>query len=221
MIYPYLVAGASGAELTQTQLSEKLLAVNKIYRQVGLHFSAAPIEVVQNYKWSHFGLAKKDIARAIRDYEHKTDGVEVYFIGDNESVVDYDTRATGRANVDGIIIRSNASGVSLAHEIGHVCGLKDIYIDTNCQELHQPLREQWAPSDWSNGTGCRYYSTMKCPLDLIPLLLMHGVGVENRSDIPLGPIRGLLKDDTVSGRRNLGNAAVGRSAMLIYPPHTR
>ena len=45
-------------------------------------------------------------------------------------------------NVDGIIIRSNASGVSLAHEIGHVCGLKDIYIDTNCQELHQPLREQ-------------------------------------------------------------------------------
>ena len=32
---------------------------------------------------------------------------------------------------------------------------------------------------------------------------------------------GLVKDRAAAGGRSLGNAAVGRSAMIVYPPHTR
>ena len=37
------------------------------------------------------------------------------------------------------------------------------------------------------------------------------------------PLAGLLVglSSTLVGGRSLGNAAVGRSAMIVYPPHTR
>ena len=221
LIYPYLIVGDSGAELSQEQLNQKLEVVNMIYRQVGLHFNSAPIQTIDNYKWSRFGLAVRAIGRAIRDHEHKTDGVEVYFIGGSADIVDYDCRALGRANSDGVVVACNSSGRVLAHEIGHVCCLADIYIDKECQEQYSPLRRTWMPNDWNNGTGSRYYEPGKCPLDLLPHILMFGVENDVHIDIPRGSVRGMVDDKTSSTGRSLGQGAVGRNTMLIYPPHTK
>lgn len=221
LIYPYLIVGAPGAELLQEQLNQKLEVVNMIYRQVGLRFIAAPIQIIDNYKWSKFGLAVRAVGRAIRDYEHKTDGVEVYFIGGSADIVDYDCKALGRANSDGVVITCNASGIALAHEIGHVCRLADVYIDKECQEQYSPLRITWMPDDWSNGTGSRYYEPGKCPLDVLPQILMFGVENDVHIDIPRGSVRGMVNDKTSSTGKSLGQGAVGRNTMLVYPPHTK
>ena len=221
LIYPYLIVGAPGAELLQEQLNQKLEVVNMIYRQVGLRFIAAPIQIIDNYKWSKFGLAVRAVGRAIRDYEHKTDGVEVYFIGGSADIVDYDCKALGRANSDGVVIACNASGIALAHEIGHVCRLADVYIDKECQEQYSPLRITWMPDDWSNGTGSRYYEPGKCPLDVLPQILMFGVENDVHIDIPRGSVRGMVNDKTSSTGKSLGQGAVGRNTMLVYPPHTK
>ncbi|MBQ5550129.1 MAG: hypothetical protein IIT32_03625, partial [Bacteroidales bacterium] len=217
----YLIVGAPGAELLQEQLNQKLEVVNMIYRQVGLRFIAAPIQIIDNYKWSKFGLAVRAVGRAIRDYEHKTDGVEVYFIGGSADIVDYDCKALGRANSDGVVITCNASGIALAHEIGHVCRLADVYIDKECQEQYSPLRITWMPDDWSNGTGSRYYEPGKCPLDVLPQILMFGVENDVHIDIPRGSVRGMVNDKTSSTGKSLGQGAVGRNTMLVYPPHTK
>ena len=220
-VYPYLIVGDVGAELTECQLLDKLTEVNKVYRQVGLRFSSAPIEVIDNYEWSRFGLSKRGICRDIRNYAHKTDGVEVYFIGNGTEMVEYSTKAIGRANSDGIVIRCQAPGRTLVHEIGHVCGLTDIYSDDGCAEQLRPLQKAWMPSDWNNGTGSRFYSPDKCLLDLIPQLLMYGIGSGNHVDIPQGFVRGLLRNRKDPSQEESGNAAVGRSAMIVFPPHTQ
>ena len=219
-LYPYLITGAPGAELSQEQLSERLHSVNMIYRQVGLHFSLSPLVLIDNPEWSHLGLAKMSITREIQNYAHHTDGVEVYFIGGQGDVVDYDRRALGRGNANGVVISCNAMGRVLAHEIGHVAGLADVYVDGNCVEQYQPVRKEWMPDDWANGTGSRFYSSGTAPIDLLPHLLMFGTDNSIHFDIPSGSVRGFVENQR-SHQRSLGNAAVGRSTMLIYPPHTK
>ena len=220
LIYPYLIAGAPGADLTQAQLAEKLLVVNKIYRQVGLHFSAEPLETINNFRWSDLGLAKRSVGKDIRNYMHKTDGVEVYFIGGEGGLVDYDRPALGRANSDGVVVCCRASGRVLAHEIGHVCRLADVYTDETIPEQHAALRQAWMMRDWSNGTGSRFYATGKCPLDVLPNILMYGTENDRHLDIPTGSVRGLVENRTTH-IKSMGNAAVGRSTMIVFPPHTK
>ena len=48
-------------------------------------------------------------------------------------------------------------------------------------------------------------------------------GVENdvHIDIPRGSVRGMVNDKTSSTGKSLGQGAVGRNTMLVYPPHTK
>ena len=50
---------------------------------------------------------------------------------------------------------------------------------------------------------------------------MFGVENDVHIDIPRGSVRGMVDDKTSSTGRSLGQGAVGRNTMLIYPPHTK
>lgn len=98
-------------------------------------------------------------------------------------------------------------------------GLYDIYtlnVENQLSDGEQGLKISFLPDDWSNGTGCRFYSPLLIQSDIIRRMLMHGVRMKEygQSDIPSGRIWGRAKDHV------LGNLSVGRSNMLRFPPRS-
>ena len=217
-IYPcviHLEDSEQVSPIDQPYLDSLLAEVNTIYRQVGMHFTyAAPILNVTNTIWARFGLSNLRIAGTIRDKMSGTDGLEVYFIPGQLSGTGKGSRKMGEWAPRGIILRNSANAKTFAHEIGHACGLYDIYIDHDdavSSFLVENVRLEWMNDDWSNGTGCRFYNPVLRQRDVVQRLLMYGNAHESKSDIPRGLVHGLSADDEA------GAVKVGRDWMLLSP----
>ena len=52
-------------------------------------------------------------------------------------------------------------------------------------------------------------------------VILFGVENDVHIDIPRGSVRGMVNDKTSSTGKSLGQGAVGRNTMLVYPPHTK
>lgn len=90
----------------------------------------------------------------------------------------------------GIIIAEDANWLTMAHELGHALGLKDIQVCGIAKTMPKPgTKEEWCPKDWSNG----YYAKRKGyhPV-LTERLLMNNDGANrlDRLDIPSGQVFG-------------------------------
>ena len=114
---------------------------------------------------------------------------------------------------------------TLAHELGHACGLNDIYLeDGNDVLVEGPCSKERAPLDWNNGTSSRYYP---CGLEqsrLVRRLLMFGTTGNRLGVIPRGPVEGAWCSESVdqeTGRKTLrwsiSNAPVGLNSLNRQP----
>ena len=132
------------------------------------------------------------LRREIANLTQNSFGLEVYFID----------RIGGniKANNDeyGIVVSTNWTSDTLAHEIGHSFGCADVY-PTHWDNARISLpdnvvRREHAPLDWNNGDGSRYYSPNLTQMKLIERVLMCGYNVGlDRRDMPSGPIYGFNK----------------------------
>ena len=104
-------------------------------------------------------------------------------------------------DIYGIVLSSNATAVTLAHEIGHAFGCPDIYPNRKVGNMfiQAQIRPYAAllPQDWNNGDGGRYYSVNTTCEDLICRLLMYGIHSGNRRDLSFGSIHGVLRDGSI------------------------
>ena len=203
-VYPCAIhSELMASPITDAHVSSLLGGVNAIFRQVGLHFSlGAPLTNVTNDAWARDGLTTSSIGAQIRNLMSGTDGLEVYFIAGNGN----DDEPAGSYTSYGIIVKDSADAIVLAHEIGHACGWPDIYIKRGGvvpDDLNKGLNSSLMPSDWNNGTGCRFYDPFLLQRDIILRLLMNGVKAEPQSDIPLGGVFGQAEDG-VTGMMNVG-----------------
>lgn len=119
--------------------------------------------------------------------------------------------------MDGITIEAGATGRTLAHEIGHACGLKDIYTSldlngTNVSLENTPVQLAFLPGDWCHDAPNGGYGPLKHP-EIVIRLLMLGIDIQNAVDIPSGAVLGLNKN----GQTNLVN--VGLEHMNRQPSH--
>jgi len=98
--------------------------------------------------------------------------------------------------VDGLTISSNATARVLAHELGHACGLNDVYsrFPVRHPTIFLPnafLQEAWLQEDWcSDLPNGGYAAACSQPL-LVQCLLMLGVDLSQAQDLPAGEIYGL------------------------------
>ena len=214
-IYPYTISkeGRQSA-VTEERLQNLIDEVNVIFRQAGMHFSkGGPIVSWENDVWAEAGLTDGIVARRIRGQlgSAREDGVNVFFIPGRGEKLRRKWRepiGTTESPKCMIIIRESASGASLAHEIGHCCGLCDIYVERASDRSTSADRvviRNFMEDDWNNGTGCRFYPTGLSMEFLSKRLLMYGVGGEAAFDIPLGPIEGMAKDKG-QGKLNVGQS---------------
>ena len=93
----------------------------------------------------------------------------------------------------GMAVRANAKLNTLAHEIGHACGLEDLYIAYYpCGGLVS--EDKVTPLNWSGGEGTGYYSPTRSYCDLTYRCLMDAARpATTRADIPLDGIMMMQK----------------------------
>ena len=177
-------------------VSNMVANANKLYEQIGVSFYIDNIAYTNSDAFLDLGYNNniQDLVRRRKlvNLTRHSLGLEVYFID----------RIGGRtiANNDdyGIVISTNWTENTLAHEIGHSFKCADIYPthenNVNIGLADNVIRKERAPLDWNNGDGCRYYSPYLTQMDLIGRLLMCGhAGVGLRKDMSSGPIFGLSK----------------------------
>jgi len=186
--YHYAVDAAS--------VSNFVIGVNKVYEQIGVSFYLDSISYTNKDTWldiSGRGTGSNTVKRReLVNVESNTGGLELYFVNKvgRISVANHDQY--------GIVLSTNATIMTLAHEIGHAFGCADVYpVQKRNHEVHIPDNAVCAghePMDWSNGTGCRYYSVGVVQEDIIRRLLMCGHGYPERYDLSLGSIYGFSAD---------------------------
>jgi hypothetical protein len=143
----------------------------------------------------------------ITSYTNGTGGVEIYFVREfqgNDPPVGVYEGQDGR----GIVISSNALASVLGHEIGHGCGLKDIYDSKGGVSVGTNLvKEAWEPQDWNSGPSPQYYVPSRAQEVLVRSLLMYGGALTFEAyDIPIGEVYGVKWGSTnyVAGQVKVG-----------------
>ena len=189
-----------------TAVSNMVRGVNKIYEQIGVSFYIDSICHTNNEKWLSLrkkskGKCNLELRSELVSLTNNTQGLELYFV---------DRVADGvKANHDdyGIVIGTNVTAKTIAHEIGHAFGCADVYpTQKKNPKIHIPdatVCEDHEPMDWSNGTGCRYYSVGIDQEELIKRLLMCGRSYQARYDMSSGLIYGFTKHGE-DGRVDVG-----------------
>lgn len=180
---------------------DDLAEINQIWRQAGMEFywgTTTNIAGQENFN----ELRNED--DGIWDFCSSltcTNGIRVLF-------VDRIIPASGSSNLENAVTLGGINGVSygiaipsdcetqtFSHEIGHACGLADIYLvaPSSPGNPNPAIWESLDPSDCpSDGTGPTFYAASAFKAETIPKLLMFGFGpIEGRGDISRGRIRGV------------------------------
>ncbi len=192
--------------------------INQIYNQVALSFSIGSVSFTNDTRLSDLVYSDAAQRNAICAITNNTDGLELYFIRHLEG------RPTAFYRSDGIVIGPRANVRSVAHEIGHACGMKDVYDRASGTGLVVegfPAKNRM-PHDWG------WYPSETTQADILGRLLMYGYTSDSKADIPFGDVYGLYYVNSwnpISGGYDrdwrLGLAPVGFEAHATRCPVSR
>ena len=182
---------------------QMLKEVNDLYAQVGMTFYLDSMTItncpVAYDAHRHLPSTNGNLNfRQIANFSSATGGLECYFINsfvDAEDVV-------GLNCDSGLLLTKSATAVDWAHEIGHACGLNDIYWEKGDGLIPDSRKFVCsdAPGDWNDGSApghasARYYAADTKLVGIIERLLMYGHGGSaadwRHVDISTGVVRGL------------------------------
>ena len=204
----------------EAEIREMVKRVNDIYSQIGYTFDIRAIVQtnlscacsVNEYgndmgRWSVSNLTSEISC---------SNGLKCFFVKEIISAK-RGKRIDGVNWKRGMVISSDCAGGVLAHEIGHMFGLVDIYAECEDFDLGEKTFAGWcSPMDWNGGSSgpnncsSRYYrSGMTCK-DVITRLLMHGCsgGIGN-NDMTIGNVAGLINDESNEGQFLVDFADIG------------
>ena len=232
-ITAWIVSDAENNGARRVEDVQNMIApLNDIYRQVGVSFYLDSVTVTNipdafnllydsttNDVWNYGRLV---------DVGHGTGGIECYFVND---VFRQDGKLGPLAfNCDcGLVLTAGASANTLAHEIGHAFGLKDIYASNRekdvtilpadeLQVYGEMIHYASCSDDWNGGCnghgdgGARYFPSGTMLKNVLLRLVMYGFDQEgsDQRDITIGGVRGIWYTESNGVRHwNLSDAPVG------------
>ena len=194
---------------TEAEVRAMFEGVNEIYRQAGMRF------VVESVTYTNMPgyLDLEDDAdystklRTLCDVASNTGGLEFYFVdrikGGEHMACNVKSGLNG--SIFGIVVSTNAIALTLAHEVGHSCGLYDIYEshDGTSLQVTGDISKSRLPDDWGCNGDARFYPAGLNQVGLINRLLMHGFGSSSTSvanlDLSYGDVYGLYRIPTLTG----------------------
>lgn len=173
--------GTNVSSQTSTSVSNLVDGVNEIYAQACMRFLVDSVSYTNDAYLANVHLTNSVQWRALSSIEQGTGMLELYF------VPVLDGGATAFHTRLGVVVGPNANARTLSHEIGHACGLPDIYVrhrGTANVVQGLPSRERM-PDDWG------WYPPSLTQEVLIQRLLMYGLFSTTKADIPYGDIYGV------------------------------
>jgi len=116
-------------------------------------------------------------------------GMEVYFVGSIHST--NGNPIIGNNSSTGLLIGGLGDSRAMAHETGHACGLRDIYMshEGTPKTVNWEISPSVMPDDW--GHYVTDYGDMYVTRAVLERLLMYGVNSGYNADIPSGFVKGL------------------------------
>ena len=191
---------------TENEVRSMMTEVNKIYEQIGVSFYIDSISYTNRDEFLDISVNQVTenltMRRNLVNISTNTGGIELYFNNriSKSSVANHDSY--------GIVLTTNATAMTLAHELGHAFGCSDIYpkgpLEPRPALPDSFSKEEFAPFDWNNGTNSRYYGSSITQVSLIKSLLMYGYHHVDKQDISLGPIYGFTRYDNEAGLVDVG-----------------
>ena len=196
--------------------------LNGVYRQAGMSFTCAGIQYHTNANW-YANSADPAVQLQIVNILKNTGGLEVYVVpslGQDVLGAEYEGM--------GILVTGGVSVRILAHEIGHECGLNDIFDHHALTTLTVTgkVSEERLPRDWNNGPGPEeYYTRGLEQAELMKQTLMYGYSPQTGGgiDIPAGTVFGLkvLRYDILPPEIGLEPVKVGLQHINRTPAHNQ
>ena len=190
-------------------ISNQVVSVNRIYSQVAMSFTIESISHTNSTRLTNVDYSNAAQKAELYSLSNHTEGLDVYFV---ESITERTDAFCGRS---GIVVSRNYSDTTLAHEIGHACGLSDIY-DSYSRETDLVVtgmpQKVYFTHDWG------WYPENVTQAQLVQRLLMYGynTGSTHKGDISRGDVYGLWYEQVWNPSRNaydkvwqLGLAPVG------------
>ncbi|MBQ7252179.1 MAG: hypothetical protein IJS32_06225, partial [Kiritimatiellae bacterium] len=199
-VYLHIVRDNDGQNpaMTVAHFDELLTVANQIWEQAAVEFHrASSVMYIDKTDWQVISTTD-NLAEyhEMQSTNSNTGGIEIYCIQRFENNR-YNALTSIRTNaMGGTTLTTNATARTLAHELGHVCGLLDIYTNrvsngvTNELPSTLPANKNWIPRDWCEEAPLGGYGEVP-QTEIIHRLLMYGVGVTRAVDIPAGKITGL------------------------------
>jgi hypothetical protein len=233
----WVIGNGNSWPKTESQIRSMVSHANDIYAQVGVTIDLVEPIVMTNIPAAYNVDLGDDLAEywsceRLCNLAINTDGLECYFV--NEIIKDDMEESTniwtmGVNGSHGMVLTKHANGTALAHEIGHVFGLSDIYKDNTAyiNEMLNPLkidenemvRAEFLSGDWSYGCigrgegGCGFYKKGLKMTAVIDRLLMNGLVDESSEmkDITAGNVYGVWYsgDSKVNENWHLNVAPIG------------
>ena len=189
----YIVCSTNGHAATEhNRVTELFSGVNDIWRQVGLSFRITGFESVTNDFWLQLPKAYGTwpVGATLVNHTNAVGGIECYF-------VDWIEDANALNYPGGLVVSSNGSFRTVGHELGHACGLKDIYERHSGTSLvvSGAVSRAMLGTEWGSNSDAGFYAPGTQQANLLKHLLMYGFGNSFKADIPYGDITGLWYDN--------------------------
>ena len=174
---------------------------NDILAQVGVRLSLDSISFTNHTGWLNFNPTANgwQVPYQIASITNGTGGLVYYFVGDMGIYF-------GLRSGTSILIKTNATELTVAHEAGHVFGLSDIY-DACPTETSLAVPSSLRPcranlqDDWGSDSDEGFYPPGLTHSNLVERLLMYGEGDSGMGtglDISFGDVYGLWYEWTVN-----------------------
>jgi len=219
----YIVCDDDGNNpaVTKEHVVARFNEANAILRQAGMHFPVTvdSVQYINKSAWKNLNRTNNNYTVIRRDMGlvPKDDALRIFFVDAvNGSTF---TGVTARRSM---AVGKNASGITLAHEIGHICGLFDIY-DTRgnvtIADAGVVKAEYLDPKDWAAG----FYPDTLQQADLVKRLLMYGYVSPDAGYIPHGRVYGVHIPRDSNGQplpTTKGMAYVGLQDFNRQPYHS-
>ena len=192
---------------TFERLRQMVKMANDVYSQIGMMFDLGDRIIVTNIP-AAYNIQEEVMTNGMWNVEMLTSsfpscgGLKCFFVNDIvNDLTDDKTAIIGMNTQCGLVVSSSAHLSTLAHEIGHAIGMRDVYVAPDGGlEMTDVTRSSYSPNDWNGGNFCnehgasRYYPYGFRHSSIIRRMLMNGLHETDNAaagaDITFGSIQG-------------------------------
>jgi len=214
LVSVFIVKSNDVQAITENGVYEKFEEANWCLRQAGVRLVVHNIQYTNNPAWYNlvYGSGNMQALNSMRSVNNPSNGLKLFFVN---TINNPEGSALGINDDWCMAIAKNANNATLAHEVGHACDWRDIYISRGGLNIHNAgfVKENYmTPKDW----GAGLYSKSLLHSDLVKRLLMYGVSDAMKGYIPHGSIYGVYRP-TRRAPLTIGMSPIG----LDTPTFTR